>query len=229
MLSQTTCETSQKINNDLNIISVKKCLINKNNTNSLQNDSRQINTKNLENRFLTVRKIIKRNKISTTTHKKNQKNKVSSLQNDIGSSGIITKQVNNTIELESLSAFHKNVEVLETFNTVDMVPQFKGCKRVKTKKEMKSCFNTEIISFVNDNIIYPENAINAGVNGKVTVKFVIDKLGDVSNINVTGDKSLRLLKEEVIKLIYSLPKFKPAVKETKTVPVNFEFSLNFTL
>lgn len=226
LLAQTTCETSEESNIDLNVISVKKCLVNQENTNSLQNESRKVNTKNLEKRFLTVRKVVKKNKVLTAIQKDFKKNKVSSFQNDITSSGVVTKDVNNMVTLE---VFPKKLEVIERFTTVDIIPQFKTCKKVKTKKEMKSCFNTEIINFVNNNIVYPENAINAGVNGEIVVKFVIDRQGNVNNINVVGDKNSRSLKEEVIDLMNSLPQLKPAVKEGENVPVSFEFSLDFTL
>jgi len=217
--SQTTCESSKNLTNDLNIISVKRCLIKSNQetvSDSGVKSGRKVGfKKSNSNRFMTVRSIRK-------------KEEVLGLHNSITTSGLYKNNA-KSMEIESLLAFPKSYKKIENFSTVDRLPVFENCQKKKNKKSMNSCFNYEMIHFVNDNIEYPEEAIDAGVNGKIAIKFVIDEKGEINNVRVTGDKKTRSLKEEVIDLIHMMPKLKPAVKDNENVPVEFEFMLNFTL
>jgi len=209
LYSQTRCE-SQEDNEDLNVISVKKCLVEDNE----KEDMRKIKSTGNSNRFMTVRKVRAKEKVlGLSTLKKY---------------GLTNKQLENKVELESLLAFSKEFKSVENFNTVDVIPSFRACKKVRDKKAMKYCFNSQIINFVHNNLVYPDD-LEEEINGRISVKFIIDTNGKANNITVTGDKNARTLKEEIIDLIGNLPKLTPAIKNTQNVPVEFEFMLNFTM
>ena len=214
IISQTRCELDEGASNDLNVISVKKCLI-KPTDNKVNNKVRTIKS---TNNIITRYKIIR--KAST-------KNKVLGLKN-IKNFGVANKALNTELEVESLVAFTKEYKVVESFNTVDRIPAFRVCKKSSSKEDMKFCFNTQLVNFVEDNLFYPED-LDEGISGVVAINFVINKEGKVNNIRVTGDKNIRTLKEEIIDLIYQLPKMKPAVKAGENVAVEFDFLLNFSL
>jgi protein TonB len=42
----------------------------------------------------------------------------------------------------------------------------------------------EMAKFINDNIDYPQEAIDLGIKGRVTVRFVVEKDGRISNVSV---------------------------------------------
>ena len=73
---------------------------------------------------------------------------------------------------------------------------------------------------------YPQQAIDAGIQGRVIVEFVVEKSGQVSNVKIV--KSLdNLLDDEALKVVMASPKWKPAniggvpVRVKMAVPVEF--------
>jgi protein TonB len=87
--------------------------------------------------------------------------------------------------------------------------------------------------FLAMNVKYPREAIQSKIHGKVYVNFVVDELGDVTNIKVIKGAS-KVLDEEAIRVINLMPKWEPgrmegkAVKVSYTVPINFNMVINDT-
>ena len=123
---------------------------------------------------------------------------------------------------------NKEENNIEKFNTVDKIPLFKSCLDTLKSEQLK-CFNNELMGFINENIIYPDEAINSGITGEVSINFVINTKGKADNVQVSGTRDSRILKKEVVKLINKLPKFSPAEKNGKPTPVEYNFKLNFSL
>ena len=75
---------------------------------------------------------------------------------------------------------------------------------------------------------YPPMAKEYNITGKVYVRFVVDKSGSVTNVEVVRgvDKSLDA---EAVRVIKSLPKYKPGKQRGKAVKVMFTVPINFTL
>ncbi|TYP99773.1 TonB family protein [Tenacibaculum adriaticum] len=163
-----------------------------------------------QRRFLKKRKI---KRISTVNNHKISK----------------TENPHKTVNISK--TLSKNIEeefTIEKFNTVDKIPLFKECKRIN-KENQQACFNHEMKEFINKNINYPKDAIHNKINGKISIKFIIDERGKVNNIQISGPRGSRSLKKEVMKLITKLPKFIPAEKKGKVIPVEYDFKLNFSL
>ncbi len=74
--------------------------------------------------------------------------------------------------------------------------------------------------------IYPEFALEAGIEGQVMVKIVIDKIGNVESANII--KSIPTFDAAALKAIKRW-KFKPAVHEGRTVNVNMVIPIQFKL
>jgi periplasmic protein TonB len=76
------------------------------------------------------------------------------------------------------------------------------------------------------NIIYPAEALNYDISGKVIVQFIIDKNGDLGDIKVLQSVD-KLIDEETIRVLKMSPKWKPAkqggtpVKQIFSMPVSF--------
>jgi TonB family protein len=62
--------------------------------------------------------------------------------------------------------------------------------------------------FIKQNIIYPKAARKKGIQGSVTINYIVDKYGNVKNVKVDNDAN-PLLEKEAIRVINSLPKFIP--------------------
>ncbi|WP_321308723.1 energy transducer TonB [Marinifilum fragile] len=75
---------------------------------------------------------------------------------------------------------------------------------------------------------YPTIAQENGIQGKVFVRFVVTKTGEIANIKVVRsvDSSLD---EEAIRVVSNLPKFKPGMQRNKPVSVWFSGYISFVL
>lgn len=82
--------------------------------------------------------------------------------------------------------------------------------------------------FIKRNIRYPQKAIDQGISGKVHLQVTLDNRGKVREVKVLrSEPKSTLLEEEAIRVVMSMPKWKPAqrngvfVASRTTVPVNF--------
>lgn len=85
---------------------------------------------------------------------------------------------------------------------------------------------TEMLKYLQTNLQYPEEAKANDVHGRVIVSFIVEKDGSLSNVKVM--KSLGSgCDEEAIRLVNSMPKWKPGknggkeVRARITIPVSF--------
>lgn len=89
--------------------------------------------------------------------------------------------------------------------------------------------DSALMKFINTNIVYPEVERDMGNQGKVYVRFVVEKDGSVTNIEVLRGVSMGL-DREAKRVIRMLPKFNPAklngkpVRSRYTIPVVFRLS-----
>ncbi|MDP4209633.1 MAG: energy transducer TonB [Bacteroidota bacterium] len=86
----------------------------------------------------------------------------------------------------------------------------------------------ELIKFINNNLKYPQNAIDLKIEGHVFVKFIIDKEGNISKPTI-----LRGIgggcDEEAIRIVNLFPKWKPGSQNGHLVNVSFTLPINFKL
>lgn len=83
------------------------------------------------------------------------------------------------------------------------------------------------ISALQSKVVYPEMARRAGIEGRVTVQFIVNENGDVENAQVmrgigggADEEALRVVEET---------KFEPGIQKGKPVRVRFAMSINFRL
>jgi periplasmic protein TonB len=88
--------------------------------------------------------------------------------------------------------------------------------------------DNEFRGWISKNIHYPEEAIAAEVQGRVYVKFVVEKDGSISNVKVSRSVDPELDKE-AIRVIEASPKWNPGKQQGKPVRVNYYFPITFTI
>ena len=88
--------------------------------------------------------------------------------------------------------------------------------------------NNELLKFVSANLEYPDEAVNNNIQGRVTVKFVVNTDGSVDRIEVLGPVD-PLLDNEAIRIINLLPRFKPGKQNGVAVPVWFTIPVVFRI
>ena len=88
--------------------------------------------------------------------------------------------------------------------------------------------NAAIQSFIGANIIYPIEARQKLIQGKVYVSFIVEKDGQVSHVKLLRGVD-PTLNNEAIRVIKSLPDFTPGMQKGKPVRVCFNVPINFRL
>ncbi|HRG58788.1 MAG TPA: energy transducer TonB [Bacteroidia bacterium] len=105
----------------------------------------------------------------------------------------------------------------ETFTIVDQMPEFPGGQ-------------SALMKYLSSNINYPENCRKMGVEGKVYLKFIVDKLGNITHVQVLrGVPDGQLLEKEAIRVVQSMPKWTPGKQSGKAVDVYFTLPIAFKL
>jgi protein TonB len=87
----------------------------------------------------------------------------------------------------------------------------------------------EMAKFINDNIDYPQEAIDLGIKGRVTVRFVVEKDGRISNVSVaTPLAGCKACDKAAVKVVEKMPSWKAGknggreVRTLVTLPFKFE-------
>ena len=122
-----------------------------------------------------------------------------------------------TIFEEYIAPEEDEEEVLETeiFTVVESMPEFPGGMG-------------ELMKYLAKNIKYPPLAKESGIQGRVFINFVVEPTGAISNVKV-----LRGIgggcDEEAVRVVASMPKWKPGKQRGKSVRVSYNLPVKFTL
>ena len=87
---------------------------------------------------------------------------------------------------------------------------------------------TAMRKYLSENLVYPEAVKKGKVRGKVYLKFVVSKEGDISNIQIfRGIEGCSECDAEALRVVQNMPKWKPgrikgeAVNSTFNLPISF--------
>ena len=132
----------------------------------------------------------------------------------LGASQVALAQQPDTLRMDTI---HEEViEDGELFGCiVETMPSFRGGQQ-------------KLFEFIGNNVVYPQEAIDAGVEGRVFVEFYIEKDG-----SVTDGKVLKGIgygcDEEALRVIGIMPKWQPGMQRGKAVRVRYTLPINFKL
>ncbi len=133
-----------------------------------------------------------------------------------------------------VEVIEQEAEVLEEledpipFAVVESVPTFPGCDENASNDEKKACFQQALLQFVGENFVYSEAARQLKIQGRVIVQFVVEKDGQVSNVELLRGVD-PWLDEEAIRVIRSLPNIQPASQRGKSVRMSFVVPIKIEL
>ena len=82
--------------------------------------------------------------------------------------------------------------------------------------------------WLKDNLKYPDDAKKSEIQGKVVVSFIVDRDGSIYWVKVV-QKVNSALDKEAVRLIKSMPKWKPATKKGKATEANYNLTISFKL
>lgn len=101
------------------------------------------------------------------------------------------------------------------YHVVDNMPEFPG--------GMKA-----LMSFIDNNIQYPAEARKKGMQGRVVIQFIVDENGYIIEPNIVRSVEPSL-DEEALRIIKTLPKWKPGTLQGKAVKVKYTVPVAFKL
>ena len=101
------------------------------------------------------------------------------------------------------------------FDVVEVMPQFPGGQ-------------IAMLQYIMKNMKYPEQAMKEGIQGRVAVRFIVEKDGSISDVKPILSVH-PLLNKEAVRVVKSMPKWSPGKHNGKPVRVRFNLPVMFKL
>ena len=98
---------------------------------------------------------------------------------------------------------------------LEILPQYKGG-------------DSRLISDISNNLIYPVKSRDSGIQGKVLVKFAVNELGSISNIEIVEGINTEL-NNEAIRVTRALKRFTPGYFDGEAIKVYFIIPITFAM
>jgi periplasmic protein TonB len=87
-----------------------------------------------------------------------------------------------------------------------------------------------MMKYIQKNVQYPAMAREAGISGKCFLKFVVNETGDISNVEILkGVPGCPDCDKEAIRVVKSMPKWKPAKMTGRAVKCYFNLPFSFKI
>ncbi len=131
-----------------------------------------------------------------------------------------TEDDNTTVEVVDLSmesgpSDEEEAEANQIFTVVEQQPEFPGGEAA-------------LMAYIKKNLKYPAFAAENGIQGRVTLSFTVEKDGSIANIEIMRSPAEELSKE-AIRVVQSMPKWKPGKQRGKAVRVKYVLPVTFRL
>lgn len=128
--------------------------------------------------------------------------------------GFVDKYGNSTFNPPTTINTLQNTEK-KTFDVTETLPSFKGGQEALNR-------------WISENMQYPQDAYNDGIQGRVKVSVEINSDGSIGDVSIV--KSVHpSLDKEAIRLFKSMPKWNPGTQNGNPVSAKMEFPLTFRL
>jgi len=138
---------------------------------------------------------------------------------------VVEDEINVDIEARADQAVQSYVPVMteeeptpvaeEIFTFVEEYPEFPGGDKA-------------LREYILNNIKYPEVARTSGITGTVYVQFVVEKDGSISDVKVVRGIGGGC-DEEAVRVVKSMPRWKPGKQRGQPVRVYFTLPIEFKL
>ncbi|WP_066219192.1 energy transducer TonB [Formosa haliotis] len=116
-------------------------------------------------------------------------------------------------------------EVVEVpFAVIEQIPLFPGCEGL-SNAAAKACFQEKMNAHIKTHFNYPEKALELGLQGRVSIVFIIDENGNITGVRSRGPD--KLLEQEAERIIKELPKMKPGMQRGRPVKVSYTLPIFF--
>jgi len=123
-----------------------------------------------------------------------------------------------TFRMTSSTASNAKMEMDKegVYNRADVMPSFPGGEKA-------------LIKYLENNIQYPQAAIDDGVEGTVQLNFAVDENGKVYAPTLRSEKIGYGLEEEAMRVISTMPKWNPGNIKGKNVKTRFDLPVTYQI
>ena len=119
------------------------------------------------------------------------------------------------VNMPNAFAQEANKEKKQDTSAVEVMPEYPGGMDAMNQ-------------FIVHNMRYPDAAINANVEGKIKVKFIVDEKGNVGDVHAMNTLGYGL-EQEAERVVSIMPKWKPGKSNGKLVKVYFMLPIQFLI
>ena len=138
-------------------------------------------------------------------------------------------EIEEELEIEDMEAdVQMEVEIVEVVEEVEEEDEIFNFYVLEDKPTFPLGGEAGLLKWIAENTKYPEIAKENGISGRVFVGFVIDKQGKVTDVNVLRGVD-PYLDKEAVRVVKSMPNWKPGKQRGKPVKVQFQVPINFKL
>ena len=121
----------------------------------------------------------------------------------------------NTSNKEVTTQILPGDQTEDVFMVVEEMPEYPG--------------GTEaLLTYLKDNLEYPENCKKNNIQGRVIITFVVEKDGSVADAEIVRSVNEEL-DAEALRVIKAMPNWKPGKQKGKTVRVKYTVPVNFKI
>ena len=122
---------------------------------------------------------------------------------------------NEVIDMDDNTARGVTNTEEEIHEAVDVLPEFPGGMAA-------------MMSWLGQNIVYPEEALKNNIQGRVLIKFVVEKDGSIGECTIVRGVD-KMLDEESLRVVSAMPKWKPGMNNGEVVRCFFTLPITFKL
>ncbi|MBS9767279.1 MAG: energy transducer TonB [Flavobacteriaceae bacterium] len=135
--------------------------------------------------------------------------------------------VKEEIQVEAEADVEEEVEVQEIKEEEEVIEEKTVFVRVEKMPEFPGGIKA-LLGYIGKHMKYPQIAADNGIQGRVYLKFVVEKDGSVGEVVVLRSPD-KLLEKEAVRVVKTIPKFRPGMQRGKAVRVWYQLPVTFRL
>ena len=133
-----------------------------------------------------------------------------------GKNGVIEIKTKKPVLLDAIVKTEAQTEPDDKpFDVVEQMPSFPGGKEA-------------LMKFISENVKYPKEAEEKGLQGRVVVRYIIEKDGSISEVEIAKSVN-EYLDAEAVRVVNAMPKWKPGKQKGENVRVKYTLPISFRL
>jgi TonB family protein len=172
----------------------------------------------------------------SNNEKKNSENESALTETPVGTEATISLSERRAkLESQRVAREQKRADDLDALLKLGPYYTDKNGKIVYYKAEVNPSFTggqKALDAYLNDNLVYPQEAEELGLEGTVFVDFIVLADGSVNEVEVLNDPSDDIdqrFKDEAVRVVSSMPDWAPGQQRGKAVDVKFSLPITFQI